>query len=110
MLRETFERRNLIPTGGVGNRGVMAALDTRCARTTRPHWYVYALAKRCASYKILSHPCPSFLLVLSHTSSFLSLHFFLKYFLSSTQHSQLWYSSPHNINFVSPLKPFHSAT
>jgi len=36
----------------VGNLSVMAALDAGCAgcaRTTRPHWYTYALMKGRAS-------------------------------------------------------------
>ena len=35
----------------VGNRSVMAALDTGCACTSRPHWYAYALGKGHASHE-----------------------------------------------------------
>ena len=95
------------PCGGsisVGDHCVMAALDAGCARPSRPHWYSYALAKRTQSMKMFSHPCLSFLSLSASSTPLLSssLSFSLTY------HNQLSSSSPHNTNFVSPLKPFHS--
>jgi len=61
----------------VGNRSLMAALDAGCARTTRPHWYTYALVKGRASYENVSTSLSvflSFLPVPSPSFSF-SFHF-----------------------------------
>jgi len=51
----------------------MAALDTGCAHTTRPHWYTYALVKGRASYGNVFTPLSfslPFLPVPSLSSSF----------------------------------------
>jgi len=79
----------------VGNRSTMAALDAGCAgcaRTTRPHWYAYALVNDVQAMQIFFTPLSvslCFLFVLSLSSSFLfPLHFFLKSLFPSTQHYQ----------------------
>jgi len=89
----------------------IAALDTGCARTSRPHWYAHALVKGRASYE---NPCRplcfvsflSFLLLLlsssTHLSSCLSFHRLVT--INHSFHLRLIQ------NFVSPLKLFHSAT
>ena len=45
----------------VGNRSIMAALDegsVGCARTTRPHWYAYALVNDAQTMQVVfTHPC-----------------------------------------------------
>ena len=72
----------------VGNRRFMAALDAGCARTTMPHWYAYALVNNAQAMNIAFTPLSvsiCFLSVLSLSSPFLfPLHFFLKFFLPST--------------------------
>ena len=99
----------------VGNCSVMAALDAGCARTSRPHWYAYALVKGRLGYENVFTPLsffpffPFFPFSSFALSFFLPLYFFTKFFLSFTYHNQFWFSSLHNTKFVSPLKPFHSA-
>ena len=64
----------------VGKRRFMAALDAvyarcvGCARTTRPHWYAYALVNETQAMKIIFTSMSvsfHFLSVLSFLSSFL---------------------------------------
>ena len=64
--------------GDVGNHSLMAALDAGCVRTTRPHWYAYALVNDAQAMKIVFTPPLAVSLcllpVLSFSSSF-SHHF-----------------------------------
>ena len=75
-----------------------AALDAGCARTTRPHWYAYALVNDAQAMKLVFTPLSvslCFLSVLSLSSSFLCpLHSFLKSFPS-------FHSTPPIIIFIS---------
>ena len=73
----------------VGNRIVMTALDAGCARTTRPHWYAYALVKGRASYETVFTPSASL--------SFLALSLFL--LLPSTSLLSLSHSF-HQLNTI----------
>ena len=63
--------------GDVGNHILMAALDAGCVRTTRPHWYAYALNDAQAMKIVFTPPQAvslCLLPVLSLSSSF-SHHF-----------------------------------
>jgi len=99
-------------TVGVGNHSVMTALDAGCARSTRPHWYAYALAKGRASYQKVF----TLLFVISwgkgspkESCVERERRRERKDRKERKRNNQLWSSSSHNTNFVSPLKPFHSA-